>query len=112
MVGGGWVKSYLRTRIARLVPSMRRLTHISLVSSLFSQYPSIICFTPKKIPKLFQDKCSQEIIMVASPEFGGLLPVPVYALQEFPCENQKLLLVFFVAGMVSHRTFSSLPTVT
>ena len=35
--GGGWVKSYLRTRIARLVPSMRRLTHLSLVffSSLF-----------------------------------------------------------------------------
>ena len=36
MVGGGWVKSHLRTRIARLVPSMRRLTHLSLVSSLFS----------------------------------------------------------------------------
>ena len=36
LVGGGWVKSYLRTRIARLVPSMRRLTHLSLVSSLFS----------------------------------------------------------------------------
>ena len=34
MVGGGLVKSYLRTRIARLVPSMRRLTHLSLVSSL------------------------------------------------------------------------------
>ena len=36
MVGGGWVKSYLRTRIARLVPSMRRLAHLSLVSPLFS----------------------------------------------------------------------------
>ena len=32
----GWVKSYLRTRIARLVPSMRRLTHLNLVSLLFS----------------------------------------------------------------------------
>ena len=32
MVGGGWVKSYLRTRIARLVPLMRRLTHLSPVS--------------------------------------------------------------------------------
>ena len=32
----GWVKSYLRTIVARLVPSMRRLTHLSLVSSLFS----------------------------------------------------------------------------
>ena len=35
MVGGRWVKSYLRTRIPRLVPSMRRLTHLSLVSFLF-----------------------------------------------------------------------------
>ena len=35
MVGGGWVKSYPLARIARLVPSMRRLTHLSLVSSLF-----------------------------------------------------------------------------
>ena len=34
--GGRWVKSYLRTRIARLVPSMRRLTHLSQVSLLFS----------------------------------------------------------------------------
>ena len=32
MVGGGWVKSYFRTRIARLVPSMRRLAHLSRVS--------------------------------------------------------------------------------
>ena len=50
MVGGGWVKSYLRTRMARLVPSMRRLTHLSLVSSLFSllSYPPILCFMPKK----------------------------------------------------------------
>ena len=39
MVGGGWVKSYLRSRFARLVPSMRRLTHLSLVSSLFSHLP-------------------------------------------------------------------------
>ena len=36
MVGGGMVKSHLRTRIARLVPSMRRLTHLSLFSLLFS----------------------------------------------------------------------------
>ena len=42
LVGGGWVKSYLRTRIARLVPSMRRLTHLGLVSSLFSS-PSHFC---------------------------------------------------------------------
>ena len=42
MVGGGWVKSHLRTRIARLVPSMRRLTHLSLVSSSqFYKYLSL-----------------------------------------------------------------------
>ena len=35
------VKSYLRTRIATLVPSMRRLTHLSLVSSLFSLLSSL-----------------------------------------------------------------------
>ena len=46
MVGGGWVKSYLRTRIARSVPSVRRLTHQSglhligiLVSLLQVQVP-------------------------------------------------------------------------
>ena len=42
MVGGGWVKSHLRTRIARLVPSTRRLTHLSLVSSSqFYKYLSL-----------------------------------------------------------------------
>ena len=42
MVGGGWVKSHLRTRIARLVPSTRRLTHLSPVSSLFSLLSSCL----------------------------------------------------------------------
>ena len=46
VVYGGWVESYLRTRIARLVPSMRRLTHLSAVlfsrlSSLFSLLSSL-----------------------------------------------------------------------
>ena len=43
MVGGGWVKSYLRTRISRLVPSTRRLTHLSLDKyfSLFARFRSL-----------------------------------------------------------------------
>ena len=45
MVGGWWVKSYLRTRIARLVLSMRRLTHLSLVSSHFSLFSLIHSLT-------------------------------------------------------------------
>ena len=42
MVVSGWVKSYLRSRIDRLVPSMRRLAHLSLVSS--SQFYKILIF--------------------------------------------------------------------
>ena len=43
MVGGGWVESYLRTRIARSVPSVRRLTHLSPVSSSqFYKYLSLL----------------------------------------------------------------------
>ena len=48
--GGGWVKSYLRTRIARLVPSMRRLTHLSQVSSLFSLLSLLSLAVPSQVP--------------------------------------------------------------
>ena len=43
---GGWVKSYLRNRIARLVPSMRRLTDLSLLSSLSSLLSSLVLSCP------------------------------------------------------------------
>ena len=52
MVGGGWVKSYLRTRIARLVPSMRRLTHLSLVFSSLLSLLSLLLSSLPSSPQL------------------------------------------------------------
>ena len=61
MVGGGWVKSYLRTRIARLVPSMRRLTHLNLVSfpllSLFSFVSLFISVSLRLFHLFFSSLC-------------------------------------------------------
>ena len=56
MVGGGWDKSHLRTRIARLVPSMRRLTHLSLVSSLFSLLSPLLSLSLLQVADTGQPK--------------------------------------------------------
>ena len=47
MASGGWVKSHLHTRIDRLVPSMKRLTHLSLVSS--SQFDKYLLSSPENL---------------------------------------------------------------
>ena len=55
----------------------------------------IIVFHPSSVPvtvrapKKKSGKCNQEFIMVALPEFSGLLPVPSCALPEFLVEKKK-----------------------
>ena len=108
VVGGGWVKSYLRTRIARLVPSMRRLTHLSLVSSLFS-HALLSSVSRQKNTKIISGQMQPGNHYGRFTGIRGSFAGSSLCVAGIPCENQKLLLVIIMAGMVSHRTFSSQP---
>ena len=78
------------------------ISHPSLFSLL--SYPSIRCFTPK-ISQIISGKCCQEIIMVASKEFGGLLRDPGCALPEF-LEKKKVGNHYFLHGWYAGRSRS------
>ena len=73
MVGGGWVKSYLRTRIARLVPSMRRLTHLSLVSP--SQFYKYLSLFSTKLVLAVSSRVARGCSLGGSPFSYGLMHI-------------------------------------